>query len=335
MIPAILLSFFLSLAGTGAYAWAAQRGGLLDRPGHRASHDTPTPTGAGIALVASLLITAWGVGVDGGEPRLGLLSLSASWAVVALPLALGLSLVGLADDRFDVSAWWRLLAQVLASGGLLVAAGVPGGLAPWSIPLLVLALVWTMNAVNFMDGSNGMAGMQGLFSAALVGGVSVLGGDSALAIAAFCLAAACAGFLPWNAPRARVFMGDAGSVPLGFLLGGLCIAGALRSVLPWPAAIAVLAVFHVDAGLTLLMRMRQGERWYTPHRRHVYQRLLAQGWSHGQVLLLYSALNVGIVAPGVMLGTIHAQWAWEIAAGVFVLLAASWYAVSLKLGEET
>ncbi len=331
MIVAPLVTFLLALLLVGRLVSVTQRRGHLDRPGPRSSHQLPTPTGGGLGFMLALwftgalalLVPAWF-----GEP-----ALPPEWRIL-LALAMPLTLVGLIDDWRGVPARYRLLLQVLIAVLFAWALGEQGTLPWWAWSGIVVALVWTMNAYNFMDGSNGMAGMQGLFSGILLSVVFWRADQSGLALAAACLTAACAGFLPWNIPQARIFMGDSGSVPLGFLIAGLCLLGAFTGALAWPTAILVLAVFHVDAGLTLLSRMRSGERWYTAHNRHVYQRLIAQGWSHGQVLLLYSAINLLIVAPGVMLGNINKQWSWWIASAVLVLLSGAWYVVSLKLGEE-
>lgn len=324
------IAFVLSLGLVGLVGLVARRAAFLDAPGPRSSHASPTPTGAGLGMVLALLATGVLVGFDPQEARWG-----AVYPRIWLPAlggALVLAVVGFADDVRGLPVTPRLLAQ-LAAAGLLVWVLAPG--AWWIGAASVLGLTWTMNAVNFMDGSNGMAGAEGVFAGALLTWVFHQGGAPGLALAAASVSAICAGFLPWNAPRARLFMGDAGSVPLGFLLGGLCLAGALGGFLSWPQALLVLAVFHVDAGLTLLRRMRLRERWYTPHRTHAYQRLVAHGWTHGRVALLYTALNVIIVAPGVMLGTLDERWAWASAAVAFMLLAVAWYAVSLKLGEDT
>lgn len=334
MIPATLLAFLLAFMGVAGVTGLARRRGLLDLPGERSSHGVATPTGAGLGLVLGLCLAAW---IVGGGPRFGTIAMPGFWLSCALPLALALAIAGFLDDWRGLAAWPRLLLQALAAAVLLGCLGGAGqgglvGILAWV--LLVVLQVWTMNAYNFMDGSNGMAGAQGVLSGVMLAAVFLYNGAPGLALAAAGVAAACIAFLPWNAPRARVFMGDAGSVPLGFLLGGLGIAGALQGVLPWPLVVLVLAVFHVDAGLTLLTRLFAGERWYTAHRRHVYQRLIVHGWSHGRVLLLYAALNVFIVAPGMALGVIQAQWAWWVAGAACFLLAVTWYAVSLKLGER-
>lgn len=334
VVPGLVL--LLSFIAVGAVTLLARRRGLLDRPGARSSHEFPTPTGGGIGFMAVLCLVGWWVGAEGAGPRLGSIALPAPWVLCALPLAALLAVMGLVDDRRGLPAWPRLALQVLAAGGWLVCLDPLARDVAWFLwPLLFLALVWTMNAFNFMDGSHGLAGGQGLFTALALAWAFAEAGNPAYALAALCLAAACAGFLPWNSPVPRVFMGDAGSVPLGFLLGALCIAGGVGGAIGWPVALMVLIVFHVDAGLTLLARMRAGERWYTAHKRHVYQRLIAQGRTHGQVLLLYAALNLFVVAPGVVLATMQPSWAWGALLVMLSLLSVTWYAVSLKLGEGT
>jgi Fuc2NAc and GlcNAc transferase len=205
---------------------------------------------------------------------------------------------------------------------------------PWLMPLVVLVLTWTMNAFNFMDGSDGMAGMQALVSGLMLAFLFHEANAEGLALVSLGISAAAGGFLPWNWPPARCFMGDAGSVPLGWLLGGLAVIGLAEGSLTLPAAILVLAVFHVDAGLTLVRRVWRGERWYTAHRTHVYQMLMAQGRNHGQVLLAYAALNVFIVAPAVVVVALKPQWGWAAAFITFMSLAIAWCVVSLKLGER-
>lgn len=128
-------------------------------------------------------------------------------------------------------------------------------------------------------------------------------------------------------------MGDAGSVPLGFLFSGLGLYAFVNGYLGLPVILLLLITLHVDAGLTLLSRMRNKERWYTAHRRHVYQRLLVRGWTHGQVLGLYAALSGLLVAPAMVAATLYGQWSWVFFGGVTVLLSLAWYTVSLKLGR--
>ncbi len=327
LIGTLAVAGVLSFTLTGLFTAHARRTGRLDRPGARSSHATPTPTGAGLGVILALMLTAALAAVlDDGAGS----GVSTEWWLAGG--ALLLSALGFRDDAVGVPAGLRLLVQVLAASALAVALGVTDVL--W-IALLVLWLTWTMNAFNFMDGSDGMAGVQGAFSGLLLAWAFLREpGAEGMAIMAAAVAGVCAGFLPWNLPTARVFMGDAGSVPLGWLISGLAVAGAVGGIIAWPLVLLVLAPFYVDAGLTLLARIRRGERWYTAHRTHVYQRLIAQGWTHGQVLLAYTALNLTIVAPAALLGMNRPDWAWWLAAGALGLIAAGWCIVSLKLGKR-
>ena len=326
----IALAALLSCFGVGLFLQLARRRLLLDRPGHRSSHATPTPTGAGSALILALGVTVAIVGVEPAIPRIGNQAFPVLFGFL-VGGAFGLSLLGLWDDARGVPAIWRLLAQLVAATGLVLALQVPGA---WQMAFLVLALSWTMNAFNFMDGSDGMAGMQAVVSGVLLAFLFHQAGNPGLQLASLAVAAAAAGFLPWNWPPARCFMGDAGSVPLGWLIGGLGLVGVMQGSVSWPAAILVLAVFHVDAGLTLLRRVWMGERWYTAHRTHVYQKLMAQGWDHGQVLLAYATLNLLVVAPALVIVSLKPAWGWIGVAAVVMVLVIAWCAVSLKLGER-
>ena len=322
-----VLSFFL----VGAVLRVARATGLVDRPGARSSHATPTPTGVGLGLIGAIAIVGLLAGPVLPAVSAGQGAYPVFWSALVL-LALGLSLVGFIDDVRGVPAGARFVLQLLAAAAALAILGVGLG-AGYGLPFIVatLALTWTMNAYNFMDGSNGMAGLQGIFSGVLLAVLFRIGGQPELALAAAAVAAACAGFLPWNFPGARGFMGDAGSVPLGYLLGVLCLAGALSGALPWPVALLVLAVFHIDAGLTLLRRLWRRERWYTAHREHVYQKLIAKGWTHANVALAYMALNAVLIAPASLLGTLYADLAGWLSAGIIAVLVIGWLAASSGL----
>lgn len=328
--------FLFSAAGAfilvGIMAASAPRFAMLDAPGPRSSHDVPTPTGAGVALITALWLAC---GLYLLLPGTAFGDFPAGWLPLLLAPASLLCLVGFVDDRRSLSARLRLMVQLAVS--LVLLAGLRNELStmPWAVLPALLAVVWTMNAYNFMDGSNGLAGMQGLFSGLMLALCLLLAGAPELGLAAAALAGVCAGFLPWNTPRAKIFLGDAGSVPLGFLFAGLALMAYLQEGLPLPVLILSLMLFHIDAGLTLLSRIRNKEQWYTAHRRHVYQRLLTHGWTHGQVLLLFTAINGLIVAPAMVLGTFYGDWSWVILASVTTVLSLTWYAVSLKLGEGT
>ncbi len=197
---------------------------------------------------------------------------------------------------------------------------------------VIVAMVWLMNVYNFMDGSNGMAGFQGVFAGVTMAVFFQTGDEYSMALIALAVAAACAGFLPLNFPDARVFMGDVSSVPLGFIFAAFAVYGMQTGSLSLPVSILIMSVFLVDATLTLLSRVIRGERWYTAHAQHVYQRLIAQGWSHRRVLVVYQAINVVLVLPAIVLAKIYPQYAMVTAGFTLLLLGTCWHIANRRLG---
>jgi Fuc2NAc and GlcNAc transferase len=159
-----------------------------------------------------------------------------------------------------------------------------------------------------------------------------LDGQYAMALLALVVAASCVGFLPLNFPTARVFMGDVASVPLGFIFASISIYGMLVGSLAWQVACLLMSVFIVDATLTLFARVIRGERWYTAHAQHIYQRLIGQGWSHRRVLVVYQAINAFVVLPAIMLAEIYPQNAMVTVVLVFLLLGTCWHFANRRLG---
>lgn len=239
----------------------------MDRPNPRSLHRTPVPRAGGLAI----LIGA----------TLSLLSAGELLWVLWLP-ALGLAVISWLDDRRHLPVRVRLAAQLLACAAFL--AVIEQGVGP--IWLLALpALVWMTNLYNFMDGSDGLAGGMTLFGFLFYGLAAVLAGQPGIALPAFVLAAAAAGFLRYNFAPARVFMGDVGSIPLGFLAAGLGYLGWRQGA--WPAWYPplIFSPFIVDASVTLLRRLLRREKIWQAHKSHYYQRLVQLGWGHRRTAL--------------------------------------------------
>lgn len=271
--------FAIALAGTWLARRYALRVALLDHPGERRSHAVATPRGGGIAIVAAIL------------PVLALLALrDAAMGKLVPPAAAGLLLVagiGWVDDHRPLAPALRLAVHAIAAallgwalhrwgaGPSVVAAGV------------VLALVM-VNVWNFMDGIDGLAASQALLAALAY---AAFAGGGPVAWFGLALAAACAGFLPANLPRARIFLGDVGSGSLGYLLAVL-VALSLSSA-GWaraPLLALPLLAFGTDAALTLARRILRGERWWEPHVQHAYQ-VQARRRGHGTVTAAYFAAS--------------------------------------------
>ena len=197
-----------------------------------------------------------------------------------------------------------------------------------------LFVIWMTNLYNFMDGSNGMAGLQGVFAAGVLAVLFHFSGDDQFSLLALLLAACCAGFLPWNLGHARVFMGDVGSLVLGFLFAAFLLYGIGTGAFDYSVALMVMLLYLTDASLTLLMRVIRGERWYNAHRQHLYQRLIAHGWTHSRVAMLYQAINLTLVLPGIVIAVNFPALAWAVALALTLIFILGWYFSISRLGVQ-
>ncbi|MGH7295758.1 MAG: glycosyltransferase family 4 protein [Polyangiaceae bacterium] len=289
-------AFFLSLAGCVVVQRVARRLQLVDLPNQRSLHQVPVPRLGGVAIVSSVgAVLALGARL-GPVAVLGGADLRA-WLAGAAAIAV----LGFVDDVRPLPAVARLVVQVgvttvvlgavLGGGELGVAAGLRLPLArSWVLPCAVLFVVGTTNIYNFMDGMDGLAATQTMSAGVALAAASAASGQVDVALVALVIAAACAGFFVHNAPPATIFLGDAGSTSLGFTFGTLAFVAAAR---PSPVPIGVvpvaLAPFLLDGAFTILRRVRRGERVWQAHRSHLYQRAVASGLTHRNVLVVYAA----------------------------------------------
>ncbi|MFT4246999.1 MAG: glycosyltransferase family 4 protein [Pseudomonas sp.] len=275
----MLLSLLGALVGTWALRRYALARGLMDQPGQRRSHVVVTPRGGGMSIVLVVLAAAAAAAWFFPAQRFLLLGFG-----VGLVLVAG---IGWWDDHRPLSAAVRLVVHGVASlwlGWLMYHSGA--GL--FDALLAAVCCVVLINVWNFMDGINGLAASQALLGA--IAFALVLSPPAAwLAVA---LAGACLGFLPFNFPRARIFMGDGGSGALGYVLAALMAWAILEGVAAWWWAWIPLTAFLVDASLTLLARMLDRQRWWEPHAEHVYQALARKLRSHGWVTFGYGCYSV-------------------------------------------
>lgn len=277
-------AFHLLLGAAGAWAARtyAHRRDLLDHPGERRSHVVPTPRGGGVAIaVALLLATAW---LAFRVPGHGALL-----AGFGVGLAL-VSVVGWIDDHRPLPAWTRLAVHVLGGGAFALGTWVQYG---DSLATLVAfgGTIALVNVWNFMDGIDGLASTQAILVAPVL---ALAGGPVGLALA-LALVASTLGFLPWNFPRARLFLGDVGSGTIGFAIGGLVAMGTVSGPLASGISLLVLSAFLVDAGLTLCRRILVGERWWQAHASHAYQHA-ARRHGHVPVTVAFAAWTAGMAA---------------------------------------
>jgi len=303
---------------TGVFCWLAtgalipilRRRGMLDYPNERSSHFDPTPRGGGIAVTISILL-AW-IALH----KVGLVA--SSFVSIALGTSL-LAFVSWIDDLRGLSPGMRLVAQGAAvTIGILVLPSTRSALEAWLGSTLFfvaagLVWVWWINLFNFMDGIDGLAVSEaaaicsGLLLFALVGD----GADPAAALLAAGIIGAAIGFLVWNWSPARIFLGDVGSVPLGYLSGFLLLDLASRG--RWKIVLILPLYFLADATITLLRRLLAGERVWEPHRQHFYQQAVRNGLPHSAVVKRVIAANLLLIGCG---------WAAENGRAVISLSAA-------------
>ena len=336
-----LLAFSVAFAGT----WAVRklvlsralriqhgRGSLCDVPNHRSSHQTTTPRGGGVAMVLAFLLSTIGLAVTQTLPSHVALGMTGSVLLVAL--------IGFLDDwGFMLSARKRLFVHFAAAGLFVfsvggipafVAFGVPVDLTWAGNVLAAVYLVWMVNLFNFMDGIDGIAAVEAVTVASAGALLWSLTTGSASWMVAVVLAAAAAGFLCWNHPPAKIFMGDAGSCFLGMALGAMAIwAGTESPQLFWSWSI-LLGCFVVDATTTLLRRLARGKRFDEAHRCHVYQYAARRLHSHKRVTYVYGLVNLLWLFP--VAGLVALRYLDGASGLLIAYMPLAWAAFMLKAG---
>lgn len=280
----------------------------LDVPNERSSHTRPVPRMGGLGIVAAFALTApllW-VMVQTGSNEVPALRFG-----VALVAFLAIAIVGLIDDMRSISPLLKYLGQLVAAlvavwGGVRFGAiELPFDLTlnPGGFGLLVTILWLTgfSNIFNFMDGIDGLAGGIGVLYSLALAVVSFGTGHRVIGAGCLILAAGCLGFLAHNFPPAKIFMGDVGSLFVGYVLAAFAVVvtSSGERPVPLPAVLLIFGSFLYDGVFTLLRRLKQGEKIWLPHRSHLYQRLVIAGQSHRRVTLIYYALSIVLGAGGV------------------------------------
>ena len=278
---------------------------MQDIPNERSLHTEPIPRTGGIALMAGIF-SGWVLMIQ-------------SWAWwVVLPM-LGLFVLSLMDDVRGLTARTRLIGHFIAA--LIVLGGAGVGWV-WLLPVL-LFIVWMTNLYNFMDGSDGLAGGMALFGFSFYGIAGLIHGDEIFAMMNFSIGAAAIGFLYHNFHPAKVFMGDAGSIPLGFLAAAFGVYGWQQGHWPFWFPILVFSPFVADATFTLIKRLLRREQLSQAHRSHYYQRLVQMGWGHRNTALAEYLLMFLVGAS--------ALWGMSLDAQGQGSLLAGWAAIYLGL----
>ncbi|WP_018412815.1 MraY family glycosyltransferase [Methyloversatilis thermotolerans] len=278
----------------------------VDQPNERSLHVRPIPRFGGLAMLAGgALALAWANG--------GIAFPHWLW-----PLAV-LAAVSLADDFLSLPFLPRLLIQLAVATVFVMQLPLH---VMWVVPL-VLAMVWMTNLFNFMDGSDGLAGSMALTGFAAYALAAALAGDVEICTVSLAVCGAALAFLLRNRHPASVFMGDGGSIPLGFLAAAVGLLGVVRDIwAPWFPLLAFL-VFVLDATATLVQRGLRGERVWQAHRTHYYQRLVRMGFGHAATARLYAVAMTGCAASAVLAQQLH-PWAGYPVLFAWTALAVAW-----------
>jgi len=305
LVPLWLTSLILGGLGAWLIGHYGNKIGLTDEPNERSSHKEPTPKGGGIGILAAFLFAS---------------------IIIGIPLLFWLPAVILATlsflgDKLDFSAKVRLVFQFTAAAVVVAGTGLldlsPKNQMILFIPMAIF-IVGTANIYNFMDGINGIAAITGVVGFGLIASCSFVSkGEVAFAVLSVCLMMSCLGFLPFNVPRARVFMGDVGSVLLGFVFASVVIALS-RDLLDFICLSSFLFPFYADELITMMARIRNGENLLRPHRKHIYQLLANEkGIPHWKVSVGYGLLQA-IVGLSVL-------WVKPFGLTPVIVLLAVWF----------
>jgi Fuc2NAc and GlcNAc transferase len=294
VIPSLLaVTFGVSLIVVGWVRRYALSNNILDVPCARSSHNCPMPRGGGLAIFLSFAAASFALCIG------DLLDVRTTVTLLAAGGSIGI--VGFLDDRWELRARTRLAVHLAAA--IMVIATLGGlpevqlgrwGMAPFWLGSIfsVLVLVWGTNLFNFMDGIDGIAASEAIFFSVAGAWLNWPNGDLGMSVALLSVAAATLGFLAWNWPPARIFMGDVGSGFLGFMITALAILASRRGITPievWPI---LGGVFLVDATTTLIRRILRGDAFMEPHNMHAFQHLARRFNSHTYVTLIVIGVNM-------------------------------------------
>lgn len=307
----LTVSFFSAWGLTWVLRRYALARSIIDIPNARSSHSVPTPRGGGVAIVLSFLaVLLW-------MKSSGFIDTTATWSLVGAGASI--AILGFLDDHGHIAARWRLLGHFSAAIWALVWINGFPPLTVFGVELEMgwlgnifglLYLVWLLNLYNFMDGIDGIASVEAITTCLGACLLYVLVDAHALMAAPLILAATVSGFLFWNFPPARIFMGDAGSGFLGIVLGVLSLQAAWVSSNLFYGWLILLGVFIVDATSTLLRRLLRGEKLYEAHRSHAYQYASRHYGSHLPVTVAVLLINLLWLLPLACLAAMQLVDGW-------------------------
>jgi len=274
---------------------------VLDNPTYRSLHDVPKPRIGGLAIFIVVLVSWVALAlVRGAEDYI-------YSVIVGICL---LAIISYIDDRYSISHVWRLLVHFMAAI-LLVYGGLElpvydlftNANVEFVLKLItILLIVWMINLYNFMDGMDGLAGGMGVAGFGCLGVLGLLANDNLYALMAFIIAASSLGFLAHNFPPAKIFMGDVGSITMGYLVAFFSIWGVSSDIFAWWTPMIIFSPFIVDSTITLIFRLFSGGKFWEAHKSHNYQKLVVVGWGHRKTAIYSYAL---MIAVGVSTTIVH------------------------------
>lgn len=320
-LAAFVIAGGVSALALGAMLRAGWPTGFVDAPNSRSLHQRPIPRIGGLAVHPAWLLASVIVLSTGWPARLPPVPIGTAAGASAVLFA-----ISLLDDRRHLPVWIRLPVH-FACASVIAAVSISPGSDIAAIAMTacaVLAIVWGTNLYNFMDGANGLAGGMAVIGFAAYAWIASVAGDTPMTLLCSSIAGAALGFLPFNFGRARVFLGDCGSIPLGFLAGALGLYGFVSGTWNWWTPVLVFLPFVADATATLLRRLARGERVWRAHREHAYQKLVLAGWSHARLAgWAYATMLVCAISASVLQRqTSLVQYSWfggAVAAALLIL----------------
>ena len=302
-----LLAFFTTLSVASLLTWcilnSKRFNKFLDIPNQRSLHAKPTPKLGGLAIMTSVIFSA---------------IIYCTELLYLVPFLLALIALSLLDDIVSVKPLIRLAIHFLTAITFLFTLDLQTNYL--FLIILLFFLVWMINLYNFMDGSDGLAAGMSIIGFSCYAILSIILGDISFAIFNIIIIASCIGFLFFNFPPAKIFMGDTGSIPLGFLCGALGVIGWYKTLWPLWFPLVIFSPFILDSGVTLVKRVLKKESLLKAHRSHYYQRAILVGYSHKQVALFSYGLMICVGIIGILAAVINTQ---EIIIIMIILLFSS------------
>lgn len=325
------LALVVSFGITGLMIIYARRAKLYDVPNQRSSHSVPTPRGGGLGIVLVFLsFVALAFSLN-RLPSDAFSALFVGGTIVAV--------IGFVDDHRHIPAKWRFLVQTLAA---IIALSVLGGLPDIQVGsarislglpgdfLAVVFIVWLVNLYNFMDGIDGIAAAEAICIAAGAAVLTVSNSSEFIVVLFLVFSAAAVGFLLWNWPPARIFMGDVASGFIGFVLAVFALISSAMDLLPIWVWLVLAGVFIVDATVTLLTRALRGEQWYSAHNNHAYQKASRAVQGHRPVTLAVILINCVWLLPIAWWVSQHPEFGWWLTLVAWAPLVL--FAIYMKAG---